>query len=213
MLPIKPSALCSPLRLTMVQLHGGMLKIRLTFFKLRVRGSRLIRWRESESDWLFAKRRLVRARSAWPTGGPECSAQATGPAAQLTVLNAPNPAGLDTADWRQLARVLPERRLPAAQASRQLGTRFSGVRMASVLAGSSVRKSGRHAAKVTEPLVLGAPGGVLKTARANSSDAWQSLEHIYCEHLALLSPWQVNLDRRPERWSFMQAQFQRLRMP
>ncbi|CAE8679338.1 unnamed protein product, partial [Polarella glacialis] len=79
----------------------------------------------------------------------------------------------------------------------------SGVRMASVLAGSSVRKSGRHAAKVTEPLVLGAPGGVLKTARANSSDAWQSLEHIYC----------VNLDRRPERWSFMQAQFQRLRMP
>merc|ERR1719197_1084348 len=32
---------------------------------------------------------------------------------------------------------------------------------------------------------------------------WASLEHIYC----------INLDRRPERWSFMQEQFARLRMP
>jgi len=32
---------------------------------------------------------------------------------------------------------------------------------------------------------------------------WGNLEHVYC----------INLDRRPERWSFMQEQFSHLRMP
>lgn len=32
---------------------------------------------------------------------------------------------------------------------------------------------------------------------------WQSLRHVYC----------INLDRRPERWSFMQQQFTHLRLP
>mmetsp|Transcript_90572 Transcript_90572/g.270232 ORF Transcript_90572/g.270232 Transcript_90572/m.270232 type:complete len:335 (+) Transcript_90572:39-1043(+) len=32
---------------------------------------------------------------------------------------------------------------------------------------------------------------------------WQSLRHVYC----------INLDRRPERWSFMQQQFAHLRLP
>eukprot|EP00747_Dinoflagellata_sp_TGD_P214914 gnl/TRDRNA2_/TRDRNA2_87714_c0_seq1.p1 gnl/TRDRNA2_/TRDRNA2_87714_c0~~gnl/TRDRNA2_/TRDRNA2_87714_c0_seq1.p1 ORF type:complete len:278 (-),score=43.08 gnl/TRDRNA2_/TRDRNA2_87714_c0_seq1:38-871(-) len=39
--------------------------------------------------------------------------------------------------------------------------------------------------------------------RATVERPWCSLEHIYC----------VNLDRRPERWSYMQAQFSRLQMP
>lgn len=34
-------------------------------------------------------------------------------------------------------------------------------------------------------------------------NSWSSLEHIYC----------INLDHRPERWQFMQAQFRKLRMP
>jgi len=40
-------------------------------------------------------------------------------------------------------------------------------------------------------------------AGARKALPWRSLERVYC----------VNLDRRPERWSFMQEQFARLRMP
>ncbi|CAJ1439285.1 unnamed protein product, partial [Effrenium voratum] len=43
----------------------------------------------------------------------------------------------------------------------------------------------------------------LRRSAASDAIAWKSLAHIYC----------VNLDHRPERWDFMQRQFQRLRLP
>lgn len=39
--------------------------------------------------------------------------------------------------------------------------------------------------------------------RPSEAIGWRSLAHIYC----------MNLDHRPERWEFMQKQFQKLRMP
>eukprot|EP00435_Cladocopium_sp_Y103_P041604 s40_g11.t1 len=38
---------------------------------------------------------------------------------------------------------------------------------------------------------------------ATAEIGWKSLAHVYC----------MNLDHRPERWEFMQGQFQRLRLP
>eukprot|EP00930_Biecheleria_cincta_P088446 TRINITY_DN77685_c0_g1_i1.p1 TRINITY_DN77685_c0_g1~~TRINITY_DN77685_c0_g1_i1.p1 ORF type:complete len:369 (+),score=58.86 TRINITY_DN77685_c0_g1_i1:53-1108(+) len=48
-----------------------------------------------------------------------------------------------------------------------------------------------------------APRGALQGSRAVGTQAWQSVEHVYC----------INLDHRVERWRFMQEQFQRLQMP
>eukprot|EP00933_Yihiella_yeosuensis_P076825 TRINITY_DN8678_c1_g4_i1.p1 TRINITY_DN8678_c1_g4~~TRINITY_DN8678_c1_g4_i1.p1 ORF type:complete len:393 (-),score=53.26 TRINITY_DN8678_c1_g4_i1:145-1323(-) len=91
-----------------------------------------------------------------------------------------------------------------------LGRRRGTARFASNFAGSSIRKKGRYNVKVKEPPVIGAPDGVMGAPQTISSrgassrvDSWTSLAHIYC----------VNLDHRPERWSFMQAQFQRMQMP
>lgn len=41
------------------------------------------------------------------------------------------------------------------------------------------------------------------TATVATEIGWKSLAHVYC----------MNLDHRPERWEFMQRQFQRLRLP
>lgn len=49
----------------------------------------------------------------------------------------------------------------------------------------------------------GAPEQAMRRSLARASLPWRSFERIYC----------VNLDRRPERWTFMQDQFVRLRMP
>jgi len=49
--------------------------------------------------------------------------------------------------------------------------------------------------------MVDSPGRALGVVRA--ALPWRSLERVYC----------VNLDRRPERWSFMQAQFERMQLP
>ncbi|CAE6964920.1 unnamed protein product [Symbiodinium natans] len=50
---------------------------------------------------------------------------------------------------------------------------------------------------------LAALSSAATAVRPSEAIGWQSLAHIYC----------MNLDHRPERWEFMQKQFQKLRMP
>eukprot|EP00931_Biecheleriopsis_adriatica_P058848 TRINITY_DN35115_c0_g1_i1.p1 TRINITY_DN35115_c0_g1~~TRINITY_DN35115_c0_g1_i1.p1 ORF type:complete len:348 (+),score=51.78 TRINITY_DN35115_c0_g1_i1:67-1110(+) len=81
----------------------------------------------------------------------------------------------------------------------------SALGIASALAGACTRKLGRHGQKSKKLTMATAQNRLFTTGRSASSGtpSWQSVAHIYC----------VNLDHRPERWQFMQAQFQRLRMP
>eukprot|EP00929_Paragymnodinium_shiwhaense_P112699 TRINITY_DN80966_c0_g1_i1.p1 TRINITY_DN80966_c0_g1~~TRINITY_DN80966_c0_g1_i1.p1 ORF type:complete len:370 (+),score=43.62 TRINITY_DN80966_c0_g1_i1:47-1156(+) len=85
------------------------------------------------------------------------------------------------------------------------GRRLLGVR-ALTSSATIYRRKGRRSMTL-----LRENGSIGLRAQASGADAaspeaslpWRSLEHIYC----------MNLDRRPERWEFMQKQFLRLRMP
>lgn len=78
-----------------------------------------------------------------------------------------------------------------------------GVRLNAVMAGSSWQRQERGGKQGPEPAVVGAPDRVVLQQGRLDVQAWTDLAHIYC----------INLDRRPERWSFMQDQFRRMQMP
>lgn len=68
-----------------------------------------------------------------------------------------------------------------------------------VSAGTAMRPFGPTAAAT----VAVRPQTAQAVAAGSTTLPWQSLQGVYC----------INLDRRPERWSFMQRQFARLHMP
>lgn len=134
------------------------------------------------------------------------------PAAALPLMFCPPGAGFGTRGASAPGLLLLAWHFGPRQGKGQRGFRRCRSRRAASLVGAGRRPQGRGhpRCRKREPVLVRAPDMIVQPRTVADNDGlarvesglWRDIQHVYC----------LNLDRRPERWSFMRRQFDRLQM-